>query len=350
MEWAMDGRWLAPAVALAIGVAAGWFIDRVLLVRLGALAARTPWLGDDDLVASLRGIAWSWAVLGAAGYAVQTGPLTDAARSWIVHGLLALAILSVAVLLSRVANAILHRYARRRGLRGHATVVPLLVQAFIYVLAGLLFLQTEGISIAPLLTALGIGGLAVALALQETLGNLFAGIHTLMAGQIGPGDYIRIDERNEGYVVDIGWHNTSLRSPAGNLVVVPNKRLSEAVVTNLTRPDQSMWIGISLFMPFAADQPGIRALLTAVAAASAADADGLRVVRGTPPVVRIAGFVDSSVEWRISFLLTAMEHTDPLRDAFFAAVHESLVQAGLAPARRAGVVEIVGPPGAPPVA
>ena len=87
----------------------------------------------------------------------------------------------------------------------------------------LVVLQTLGVSIAPLLTALGVGGLAVALALQDTLANLFAGIHILASKTVQPGDYIRLSSGEEGYVVDINWRQTTVRQLSNNLVDHPQR-------------------------------------------------------------------------------------------------------------------------------
>ena len=86
----------------------------------------------------------------------------------------------------------------------------------------LVVLSGLGISITPMLTALGVGGLAVALALQEPLSNFFAGVFLALAGQIRVGDYVRLDSGQEGFVADFGWRSTRLRMLANNLVVVPN--------------------------------------------------------------------------------------------------------------------------------
>jgi len=89
-----------------------------------------------------------------------------------------------------------------------------------------------GISLAPALTALGVGSLSVALALQDTLSNFFAGVYLLIDRPIRPGEFIRLDGGQEGYVDAIGWRSTRLRTLAPSTVIVPNATLSKAVITN----------------------------------------------------------------------------------------------------------------------
>jgi small-conductance mechanosensitive channel len=112
----------------------------------------------------------------------------------------------------------------------------------IYALAGMLILDQLNISISPLIAGLGIGGLAVALALQPTLSNFFAGTYLVSDNVISPGDYIELESGPRGYVVEVGWRSTRLRTPFNNLVVIPNSRLSDSIVTNYFGP--TMEIGV----------------------------------------------------------------------------------------------------------
>jgi small-conductance mechanosensitive channel len=88
-----------------------------------------------------------------------------------------------------------------------------------------------------MLTALGVGGLAVALALQDTLANFFAGVHILVETPIRVGDFIRLSTGEEGVVADIGWRTTRIRALANNMIVIPNTRITSGNLTNFNLPD-----------------------------------------------------------------------------------------------------------------
>src|SRR6185503_8631154 len=103
------------------------------------------------------------------------------------------------------------------------------LRGLILIVGGLMVLSNLGVRIEPLLTALGVGSLAVALALQPTLSNLFAGLHITLAKLFRIGDFIELENGQQGFVWDIGWRATKLRDPSNNLVVVPNARLVEMV-------------------------------------------------------------------------------------------------------------------------
>ena len=108
------------------------------------------------------------------------------------------------------------------------------------ILGGLILLNHFNVSITPILTALGVGGLAVALALQDTLSNLFGGFYVAVAGQVRLGDYIKLNTGEEGYVTDIGWRCTTLPGTANNMIIVPNAKLAQAIVTNYYLPEKRM--------------------------------------------------------------------------------------------------------------
>ena len=96
-------------------------------------------------------------------------------------------------------------------------------------LGGLVLLNSLGVAITPLLTALGVGGLAVALALQDTLSNLFAGVHILTSRKVQPGDFIQLDNGMQGYVQDTNWRNTIIRQLPNNILVVPNATVASSI-------------------------------------------------------------------------------------------------------------------------
>jgi small-conductance mechanosensitive channel len=137
-------------------------------------------------------------------------------------------------------SRLLHGEAAPAGARGTPATGAIRYAVVTAVLAvgTLMALGTLGISIAPLVTTVGIGGLAVALGLQETLANLFAGMQITLAGDIHVGDFIRLESGEEGYVEDVHWRETRMRTFANNLVLIPNGRLVKSVVTNYNRPSR----------------------------------------------------------------------------------------------------------------
>jgi small-conductance mechanosensitive channel len=185
----------------------------------------------------------------------------------------AMVVLLIAVIFARLAGMWIARLGRRTEHRLFSiSLYSSLVQAAILLVGLLTVLSTLGIRIEPILTTLGLGGLAVALALNDTLSNLFAGVQIITAHQLRVGDYVRFDFA-EGEVTDIQWHNTTLRDVQGNLVVVPNAKINTSVFTNFSRAR-----GGKLVIPVTAVLPwkGTFAQLEALAR-SAADGAPVRI-------------------------------------------------------------------------
>ena len=118
-------------------------------------------------------------------------------------------------------------------------LVPLIHRvsiALIYALGGLLILDHLNVNISPLIAGLGLGGLSVALALQPTLTNLFAGTYVMTEGAVTTGDYIQLEGGVEGYVMDVSWRSTRLQTWTNNMVVIPNSKFAETIITNFQKP------------------------------------------------------------------------------------------------------------------
>ena len=130
--------------------------------------------------------------------------------------------------------------------------------AFIYVLGGLLILDQLSINISPLIAGLGLGGLAVALALQPTLSNLFAGTYVMTEGVVTAGDYIELESGVSGYVIDVGWRSTRLRTWRNNLVVIPNARFAETIITNYQEPEPAVNVFVTCGVSYDSDLRRVR--------------------------------------------------------------------------------------------
>ena len=148
-------------------------------------------------------------------------------------------VLACALVVSRIAVAAVTEYATRNPSMSPAVgVARVSVRLLVGALAIITALETLGVPVAPLVTTLGVGSLAVALALQETLANFFAGLYLLADRPVRAGDYIKINDAQgeEGYVESIGWRSSRLRTLKNNTVIVPNQKLSQAILTNFHLP------------------------------------------------------------------------------------------------------------------
>src|SRR3989338_7568254 len=168
----------------------------------------------------------------------------------------------------------------------------------ILVLGFLIILSVLEISITPFITALGVGGLAVALALQDTLANLFAGIHILIEKTIRVGDFIRLETGQEGYVEDITWRTTRVKMLPNNIVVIPNSKLAQSIVTNYYLPEKRMSLSIPIGVSYSSDPEKVEKILVEEAKKAVGEIPGL--IKDPEPFVRfIPGFGESSLDFTL---------------------------------------------------
>lgn len=210
-----------------------------------------------------------------------------------------LIVFSVTVAAANFSGKIFSSYITRHDLPVPTTgLAQGIIKGTILVIGFVIILGQLGISIAPIVTALGVGGLAVALAMQDTLANLFAGIHILVEKSIRVGDFIKLESGEQGYVDDITWRTTRIRMIPNNMVVIPNSKLSQSIVTNFYMPEKGMNMFIPIGVNYSSDPEHVERVLLEETRGAIGEVDGL--LADPPPVVRfMPGFGDSALEFTL---------------------------------------------------
>jgi small-conductance mechanosensitive channel len=286
-----------PLALVAAGVLAGVLVERIVLHWLGRPAEATKWPNDNVVVAALKGIPLFWGAVAGLYLATLAASPPPSVLVVLENVVAVLVLWSLVVVGARVASGLVTAYAGREGTFIPATsLIPTLVRLGIYVVGVLLVLNELDISVTPLLTALGVGGLAVALALQDTLSNVFAGLYLIASGQIRPGDYVRMESDEEGTVADINWRSTTLRTMLGNTVVVPNATLAGATVTNYSFPERPLYVRVTVGVDYDADIEHVERVSLEVAEAVLRD-----FTRGEPEPPRL--YFHTFGEFSLNFTL-----------------------------------------------
>lgn len=296
--------------------------DRIILARLKIWAEKTEWKFDDVLVASVKGIVPFWGLCWGAHLAIRLSGINEKSLPLVVNITIVLLILSITAALARFAIGVLHLYTENLS-KGSSSIIPLIVRIGTWTLGILVALQSVGIQIAPVLTALGVGGLAVALALQPTLANLFSGVQIIIAKQIRIGDYLRLEGGQEGFVLDIAWRNTTLRQPSNNIVVIPNSKLCDSVVINHHLPEAALNLVVNMAVPYETDLAKVEAILLDEVRSFAASHSGC-VVNDDLPCIRFGEFGESGVSCAIVVRITAIEQQSLVKHQLIKALHARL--------------------------
>jgi small-conductance mechanosensitive channel len=274
-----------------------------LLFRAALLRVLRGWFGSSQslsaLLAGIRlpSVLWCF-VLGffvAIDMVDLPGRLIVPLRAILESAIIVSVTVTAASVLSALAAAASERRAITVGVTG---LFRTAVRAVILSIGLLVLLDSLGIQITPLLTALGVGGLAVALALQDTLSNLFAGVHLLADRPIRVGDYVRIAESIEGHVVDVGWRSTRVKMLANNVVIVPNKKVAESIITNYDMPERRMALTMPVSVGYGSDPDRVEAVLNDEAKAAAREVPGL-LAEPAPFARLIPGFGAYALEFTL---------------------------------------------------
>jgi small-conductance mechanosensitive channel len=228
---------LRSVVAFGIVTAVSLAVRFFALRGLNAWARRSVTRMDDLILENIRlpSIALSL-LLGLYAGIYGAHLLSPRFSTIALHVTYALLVLTVTAAVANFAEATVWLTLKDKNLDFSAQGLSLSVlKVTIWIVGSLVLLGSLGVSITPMVTALGIGGLAVSLALQDTLSNFFAGLHLLIEKPIRPGDFVKLEWGQEGYVATIGWRTTRLRMMSNDLVIVPNNKLTQSVVINYSR-------------------------------------------------------------------------------------------------------------------
>jgi small-conductance mechanosensitive channel len=275
---------LVPLALLVVTVFAGLIVRAILFRVVRAWAKGTESNLDVLIVGSLRGPVVLWSLILGLHLATQNSEIPRIYLKYLPRTFAVLWILSITIALSRLAGNVVRFYgARVTGAHSVTSITRRLAQIAI-VLTGLAWLlRVFNVSLTPVLTTLGVGGLAVALGLQDTLSNLFAGFYVSISGLVHIGDYIKLNTGEEGYITDINWRSTTMRGSTNNLVIIPNNKLGQAIYTNYNMPDRRMWMSVSFGVGYDSDIDRVQQILLTEAIAATGEVKGL--LADPPPYV-----------------------------------------------------------------
>ncbi len=296
----MSAMWrlVWPAVAFVVTVVAALAL-RALLAR--ALRRRTR--AQDGLAAFLRAVrlpSFLWTAVLALYVAIEASELPPRLTAGLETVFQAALILSVTFTAASLVATLVGHASERRALGLQVTgLAQTVARVTIYIVGALVLLSVLGIHVTPILTALGVGGLAVALALQDSLSNLFAGLHLLADKPIRVGDYVKIADAVEGYVVDIGWRSTRVRRLQNTVVVVPNKKVAESVITNYDLPEPRVSLDIPVSVGHRSDPDHVERVLVDEATKATGQIRGL-LAEPAPFTRFIPGFGESSLDFTLT--------------------------------------------------
>lgn len=301
--------WVSAAFDLAVVLAAwvvGRLIARVASRVLTRIVRRSETEADDLLVEVLaRAFPW-WLAAAAAMAMARIGPGSPGLILGIDRAAMLVITLATTFAVAAFVSGLLEKQILPIGGVGATTLTRKMLWWVIIVIGVMVALSGLGVEITPMLAALGVGSLAVGLALQPTLTNVFAGFNLSLAQRMRVGDFVRLDSGQEGRIVDIGWRSTEIRSIGDSIVLVPNAKLAEIIVTNYSLPGDEVALPIELSVAFESDLEQVERVTLEEATRIQRETEG--AVREHVPILRVTSFGDSAI--RLVVILRARAYPD----------------------------------------
>lgn len=327
-------NWVIAAGIFLFFVGLAFASGLILAGILRLVAHRTKTKLDDLIIKALKAPVFAALIaLGLWLALVQVPELSNYDST--IHKIFVVIFIAIgAVAVVRVTNALVTWYVSEVAIRTDTDLddklMPILRRVgslVIYSIALMIILSQLNVDISPLIAGLGIGGLAVALALQATLSNFLAGTQVMSDAVIRKGHYIMLDSGQEGFVEEIGWHSTKVRHWQGNLVVLPNSKLANAIVTDYDKPDASMLFAVACGVGYDSDLEKVERVTAEVAE---------EVMQKYPegakdftPVVRFKEFGDSNINFAV--VLKAVDRAGhfTLKHEFIKTLHKRFNEEGI---------------------
>jgi small-conductance mechanosensitive channel len=334
MNWDLQGWPVSARTALLslLVVAGAYVIGRIakyiVATQMVSLARRTGNRWIDPMAGAVARRVPFWSVLVGVYIAAGFWVLPEKIANTIDKGLYVVAAASLTLL----ASEVLVKFVRIHGpvidpSQPTTTLTENLVRIVVIILGLLVILAGLDLEITPILTALGVGGLAVALALQDTLANLFAGFYLTVAKHIRIGNYIKLSSGEEGYLVDIDWRASRLRQLTNNTVLVPNAKFSQSIVTNYDSPDHEIVVTIDASVDYVSDLDRVERIATEVARDVMRSVQG--GVPGFDPLVRFHTFGDPGIGFSVILRAQAFVDQYLIRHEFVKRLQKRFLSEGI---------------------
>ncbi|MBN1493071.1 MAG: mechanosensitive ion channel family protein [Candidatus Omnitrophica bacterium] len=305
-------------------------IKKIVFKHIEILAQKTKTKVDDVLVDSLNFPLTLLIFVSGAFIAEKALPMESSGdlTRYFLLAFKATTVIAVIMFLDKLLSKLIKVYTPKVDvLKTSGGILQGVLRAIVIALGLLILLDSFGVSITPIIASLGVGSLAVALALQPTLENFFAGMQLIIDKPIKVGQFIKLESGEEGYVTKIGWRSTWVRQLPNNMVVIPNKVLVSARILNYYYPDQEMAVLVQVGVHYESDLEKVEKVTMEVGKEVMQ-----KVTGGIPefdPFIRYHTFADFSINFTV--ILRCKEFVDNylIKHEFIKALHKRYAAEGI---------------------
>ena len=227
----------------------------------------------------------------------------------------------IALLISRILTVLMLGWLKvRKGFERTPGLLNKTITVIIFIIAIAVILGYFKFDVTPLIAGVGLGALAIGLALQSTLSNFFAGVHLVSDKPIRVGDFIELDENTQGIVEDIGWRSTRIKMLTDNLLIIPNGKLAESNIINYSMPKLDFSIWIPCGVAYESDLKKVEKVTLEVAKEIQQNVDG--ATKDFEPLFRYREFADSNINFITILRVDEPKDRFVVRNEFIKALKE----------------------------
>lgn len=322
--------WVVIPAAFFIWVTILLFVKRRVFSVIKKLMSKTE-TKFDDIFVNAADFPVTLLVFASGGALVERlMPLSpdNELTTYFIVGFKAVTIIAIVLFFDKFLNNLIYNYSGRvEILKTTGGVARGFVRVIVIGLGLLILLDSFGVSITPVLASLGVGSLAVALALQPTLENFFSGIQLIVDKPIKVGHFVKLDSGEEGYVHKIGWRSTWVRMLPNNVVVIPNKVIVNAKVINYYYPEKELAVLVQVGVHYESDLEKVEQVTIEVAKETLKEVEG--GIDDFEPFIRYHTFADFSINF--SVILRGKEFVDNylIKHVFIKKLHKRYAKEGI---------------------
>lgn len=313
----MFNMFFIPITILIAFIFLGIWINRLIKQKINSRFENDDITLQYVMIRSFQGLPGTWCTITGIYWSINSLEIAPPVTSLLSYFIFIFLVLTICRVISNGLAGFFDLYTQKNANMPKTTLFTNIAMVLIYAIGVVIILDHMGISVAPILTAMGVGGMAVALALQDTLANVFSGMQLIITKQIKIGDYIKLDHNDPGQVSDISWRYTTLHTPLGNAVIVPNKTIAGATILNYNVPITDITIVIPIGVGYESDLEQVEQVTLEVANDITSQCDPEMTIK---PTLFFTEFADSSINFEVRLHCSNFTTRGRMRHMFIKAI------------------------------
>lgn len=339
IDWlALGEKLIMPACILIVALFVGIMINRMLTQKLERRVKASESEIMEIFFRAMKGVPIYLSIVMGLYWSVTTSNMPAGIEKIFSYVLFTMIVFSITRVCERTLSGFIRMKFSGSSDITQSTLLDTIFRVAIYASGALIILDYFGISVAPIMAAMGVGGMAVAFGVRETLENIFSGLQIIISKQLRVNDYIKLSTGDEGRVTDINWRYITIMPPhESNVVVIPNKVIAGSVTSNFSQPRDDIIVVVPIGVGYESDLDQVEQVTVEVARELQIKIDGYKPhfdsngVDRNPlaPAVRYQAFNDSSIDFNAVMHVQTFTNQYLLKHEFIKAITKRYREEGI---------------------